>query len=399
VSRVRSALPWIGLSLPVRAGLLALGAVELALLLAIPAPANPDKPGVRGGIETAAAQLRGEGPPVDLVQDYVGARSLVLGGDPYEVLTQAYRSVGLEWPAEHRSTHPPTAFVLVLPVAWLPWKGASAVWAALMLVAIGCAWWALGARWELAAALAPATLLWPPAAWSLGQLTPLWLLGVALGWRWRAAPTRAGAAVAVAALTKLLPAVMLVPDLLRRRLSALAGFAATAGIALLVLVALRAEAVHRYFTVARSVGQDQAGRHENAALLPSLGHNLGAGGVAVAGLLVCAVILLAARESLSPAGDREWAWWAWSWVAVALLPIAWIYSLLPLLPAIVFSLRRGGLVSYALVAVPAVVPLFIDPFGLPGAIRLALATACVGLALLAVVRPAAAALTRLHEAL
>jgi Glycosyltransferase family 87 len=384
VNRVRLALPWIGPLPTVRGGLLVLGAVELALLLAIPAPANPDKPGVVGGIETAAAQLRGEGPPVDLVQDYVGARSLVLGGDPYEVLTRAYRSVGLDWQAEHRSTHPPTAFVLVLPVAWLPWKVASAIWAALMVVSIGCAWWALGARWELAAALAPATLLWPPAAWSLGQLTPLWLLGVTLAWRWRDAPRRAGAAVAVAALTKLLPAVMLVPDLLRRRLSALAAFAATVGGALLVLVALRPEAVQRYVTVARSVGQDQAARGENAALLWSFGHTFGAGGVVVAVLVVGAVILRAIRESASPTGDREWSWWAWSWVAVALLPIAWIYSLLPLLPAIVFSLRRGGVASYALVAVPAVVPLLIDPFGLPGAIRLALATACVGLALLAV---------------
>src|SRR5438067_3229631 len=116
-----------------RGVLAGVAALELGLLLALPAPANPDKPGILGGIRTAAAQLRGEGPPVDLVQDYVGARRFVERRDPYPVLTDAYASVGLQWRAEHRSTHPPTAFLFVLPVAWLPWKAAAAVWAALML--------------------------------------------------------------------------------------------------------------------------------------------------------------------------------------------------------------------------------------------------------------------------
>src|SRR5947209_6671708 len=112
---------------------LVLAAVELGLLLAIAAPANSDRPGRAGGIRTAAAQLRGDGPPVDLVQDYVGARDVASGHEAYPVLTRAYASVGLMWPAGHRSTHPPTAFLLVLPVAWLPWKAAAAVWMVLML--------------------------------------------------------------------------------------------------------------------------------------------------------------------------------------------------------------------------------------------------------------------------
>ena len=120
--------------------------VELGILLTIAAPGNPDKPGRAGGIRTAAAQLRGSGPPVDLVQDYVGARDLARGRDAYPVLTRAFASVGLAWPAGHRSTHPPTAFLLVLGVAWLPWKAAAAVWMVLMLAALAGAYWALGAR-------------------------------------------------------------------------------------------------------------------------------------------------------------------------------------------------------------------------------------------------------------
>jgi Glycosyltransferase family 87 len=366
-----------------RTTLLLLAAGELAVLLLLPAPANPDKPGVSGGIRTAAAQLRGAGPPIDLVQDYVGARALVGGGDAYPVLTRAYARVGLDWPAEHRSTHPPTAFVLVLPVAWLPWKAAAAVWAALMLAAIGATWWALGARWEVAAALATATLLWPPAAWSLGQLTPVWLLSIALAWRWRERAARAGAAVAVAALTKLLPTLCLAPFIFVRRFRAVGGFAAVTMYVLLLLVALRASAVDRYVSVARRVGRDQAARGENSALLWAFGHNYGVAGAILAALLVAAVLVTSVLRLDALDSIDAWSWLAWSWAAVALLPIAWIYSLLPLLPGLLYSLRRGGLVSRAFAAVAISVPFLVDPFGLPGGIRLAFATACAGLSLLA----------------
>lgn len=378
----RMALPF-GRCLPAPRVLIAVAAVEVAVLLFVPAPANPDKPGVLGGIRTAAAQLRGEGPPVDLVQDYVGARRLVRGGDPYPLLTQAFASVGIDWPANHRSTHPPSAFVLVLPVAWLPWKAAAAVWAALMLAAIAGTWWALGASPQLAAALAPITLAWPPAAWSLGQLTPLWLLGLALAWRLRERPAGAGAAIALASLTKLLPALSLVPLLAVGRWRALRGFAAVWATAVGVCLLLQPSALERYAHVGRSVAREQAARGENSALLWAAWHDFGAAGVAVALVLVAALIAVSLRRlTANPRLDR-WSWDAWTWAGVALLPIAWIYSLLPLLPALVRSLRRGGLAARPLALATLTIPFFVDPFGLPSGIRLALATACLGLSLLA----------------
>jgi hypothetical protein len=366
----------------VRKALLVIAAVELALLLTVSAPANPDKPGVDGGFRTAAALLRGEGPPVDFVQDYEGARALTRGGDSYEVLTRAYAQVGLTWPAEHRSTHPPTAFVLALPVAWLPWRAASAVWAALMLGAIGAAWWALGASPGLAAALAPLTLLWPPAAWSLGQLTPLWLLGITLAWRLRAGAAGAGAAVAVASLTKLLPALSLVPLLLTGRRRALRGFAAVWAAALATLLVLSPGVLERYFDLARGVAREQAARGENASLLWAAEHDFGAVGVAAALALIGAAVVLSIRRLRALRDLDRWSWDVWSWLGVALLPIAWIYSLLPLLPALVRVLSRGAFAARPLALVTLAIPFFIDPFGLPGGIRLALGTACLGLALL-----------------
>jgi Glycosyltransferase family 87 len=368
----------------VRGALLAVAALELGLVLALPAPANQDKPGILGGLRTAAAQLRGEGPPVDLVQDYVGGRRLVRRHDAYPVLTEAFASVGLRWPAEHRSTHPPTAFLLVLPVAWLPWKAAAAVWAALMLLAIGGAWWALGARAELAAVLAPLTLVWPPAAWSLGQLTPLWLFGLALAWRERRRAAGAGAAIGLASLTKLVPAVSLVPFLALGRAAVLRTFAALWVVAGIVLAAISPGAIGRYVSVGRSVGDDQAARGENSALLWAFEHHLGAVGLAAGVLLVVLVLGVSLVRLRAVRQLDEWTWCAWCWGGVALLPIAWIYSLLPLAPVLWLCLRRGGVAARALALFALVVPFTIDPFGLPGAIWLAAATASAGLSLLAI---------------
>jgi hypothetical protein len=362
---------------------LVVAVVELGILLVIPAPGNPDKPGKAGGIRTAAAQLRGGGPPIDLVQDYVGARDVARGRRAYPVLTRAYASVGLEWPAPHRSTHPPTAFLLVLPVAWLSWKAAAALWMVLMLAALAGAYWALGAPPGPAVALAPLTILWPPGGWSMGQLTPLWLLGLALAWRLRDQPARAGAAVALASLTKLLPALSLLPFLLLRRWSVLRGFAIVWAVAVFALLLLDAGAIGRYVTIARSDSREQAARHENASLLWAADHNYGAVGVAVAVVLVGAVVVRALRRVRRRGEIDRLSWDGVGWVGVALLPIAWIYSLLPLLPALARLVRRGGLVAAALALVTFVIPFLVDPFGLPGAIRLAFATAALGVSLLA----------------
>jgi hypothetical protein len=378
--------------------LFAVAAVEVMLLLLLPAPRNPEYPGITGGIRTAAALLRGEGPPVDLAQDYIGARRLVRGDDTYPRLTAAFAELGLRWPVNHRSTHPPTAFLLVLPVAWLPWDAASAVWAALMLCAIAVSYWLFGASPGLAAALGPLTLLWPSAAWSLGQLTPLWLLGLAVGWGLRQRPAGAGAGVAFAALTKFLPAVSLVPLLLvldRRRV--LLGFAAVWAAALGLLLVLGAGAIGRFLELEAGVAHGQAARGENAGLLWAAGHAHGAVGVAAALALLAAVVVFSIRRLRALGRLDRWTWDAWSWIGVALLPIAWIYSLLPLLPTCVRIARRGWIPVRPLALVPVVLPFLIDPFGVPGGIHLAVATACLGLALLvdaAVPEPTPAPATR-----
>jgi hypothetical protein len=369
----------------VRAAVVGVAALELLALVTIHAPGDPQKPGVAGGIRTAAAQLRGDGPPVDFAQDYVGARAFVHDDDPYPVLTPAYARVGLEWPVPHRSTHPPTAFALALPLARIPWRTAAAVWGFAMLASLGLSWWALGVRPEWAAALAPLTLLWPPAAWSVGQLTAVWLLGLALAWRVRDRPAWAGAAIALASLTKLLPALSLVPFLICRRWAVLRGFALVWAAAVAAIVLVEPGAMRRYLAVVRDVGREQAARGENSGLLWAAGHTAGAIGVVAVTALVLAVGCTAAFRVARLRNVERWSWDGWTWLGVALLPIAWIYSLLPLLPGLLRTAARGGLLARGLAAVAFAIPFTIDPFGLPAGARLGAATACAGLALLALV--------------
>jgi Glycosyltransferase family 87 len=331
--------------------LLALAFVATLCLVAfVPAPADEDR-STFDGLQLAFAQLRGAGIPTDFAADVVGARALLDDGSAYPVLGPAFSELGIEWNVENPNTHPPTAFVLALPVAWLSWPLAQAIWAWMMVGAFAVTGWALGARPLLALALAPAWLLWPPAAWSLGQTTPLWLAGAAVAFRFRHRPDLAGAAIAVATLPKLLPVLLLVPFLQRRQWRVLVGFATVLGAAIAIVLVLNASAIREYLTVGRAASLEVANDAYNGALL-------------VAVLPYQRWLLLAAGMAILVAAIVARARWAaWEWLAVALLPIAWIYSLLPLaLPlwrAIISRHTVATVAAGAAIGMPLVGP----PFG------------------------------------
>jgi hypothetical protein len=216
----------------------------------------------------------------------------------------------------------------------------------------------------------------------MGQLTPIWLLGLALAWRLRNRPAPAGAAIALASLTKLLPALCLLPFLLMRRWSVVRGFALVWAVALAALLVFEPHVINRYLTILRTASREQAGRGENSAMLWAAAHNYGAAGVVVGAVLVAAVLVQTLRRVQRYDKLERLSWDGVGWAAVALLPIAWIYSLLPLLPTITRLVRRGGLIAASLSLVTFAIPFVVDPFGLPGGIRLAIATGALGGALL-----------------
>jgi hypothetical protein len=310
-----------------------------AFVAFMPSPVSLDAPDRVDPLRQAAAMLRGDGLRSDFAADFVGARALRTDRSAYPVLGPEFAALGLNWPIQARNTHPPTAFLLSLPVSGMSWPAASATWAWLVLGMFAVTTWALGARWPVALAIAPLWLLWPPAAWSVGQMTAVWLAGVALAYRFRDRPWIAGIALGVAAWPKLLPALLLAPFVLRREWRAVAGFAATAAVGLLALAALNPSVFQDYLTLGRAESQAVIEIPGNGALLPSwLGTETLV--LVLAGLAVVAVLTLWARSRWSP----------WEWGAVALLPIAWTYSLLPLAPILWASVRSRGPA-----AIPAVI--------------------------------------------
>ena len=363
---------------------LALLAAAVALLAVLVIPNTDDPYSRSAGIRVAAAQLRGEAGRADIAQDYVGARAVAAGSDPYPILGPAFRQVGLEWDAaRHRSPHPPSTVLLVLPLSWLDYPTFVAVWSWLMIAAIAVSLWALGLRAEWAPLAAVGLLLWQPAAWSVGQLTAIWLLGVSLAWRWRHQTEWAGTGVALAALTKFFGAVLLLPFLVRSQWRVLVGFSAVTIAVSGVLIAQELVAaegnglISRYLDVGREAAREQVGRNDNAALLHVASDRFRWPGVLVMLMLIAAVLFTALRRREL---DRH-TFGACSWASVSLLPIAWVYSVLPMIPALI-AVWRGRLlarlIAVGFVAVYALVP----PFGDAPVFPTALATAALGLALI-----------------
>ena len=280
----------------VEIGIAGLGAVVLFLILCWPAP-TPFVPYLHP-LASAAATLKGAGPASDLAQDIVGFRALIRHDDPYPVLGPAVETLGLDWPVEHVSTHPPTAFVLVAPIAMFPWPLAAMLWAWLMLGCLATAFRLYGLPWLAALGLAPIVLLWPPVSTSLGQFTIIWLLGVGYAYHHgRDHCFLSGLGVGLAALPKFLPALMIVLFLSKPRRRAVAGLASVALASLAVVQGLFPGALERYAQANRLNALAMIARADNASLPGAAQRVAGGWGViAVVGFL--ALILWANRGAV-----------------------------------------------------------------------------------------------------
>jgi Glycosyltransferase family 87 len=152
----------------------------------------------------------------DLVQDYLSARALLSGEDPYQPLPPLRERAGLtagpqfEMKAEY-NPHPPVAVFLAAPVAGLPFDRAYQVHRVLQIILLAGSWvWACqlaGIRNSVVIVAGAAALgLWPPVWGGLdwGQPTGmLALLSVAL---WHLAdgrqPALAGGVLVISCLVR-----------------------------------------------------------------------------------------------------------------------------------------------------------------------------------------------------
>ena len=283
-------------------------------------------------LRNASAAIKGEFEKSDIAQDIVGFRAMMSSDAMYQNLGVSLKTLGIDWPIEHKSTHPPTAYILVAPVALFSWPVASSAWALLMIVLYVVSMYALGANPIRAIGLGFLLLLWPPAALSLGQLTPIWFLGLALASRTKKDSVfRGGLFIGLASLSKFLPAVMLVPFILKRRWLAFVGFAFVWVVVLSIVLMLTPSALTQYLVA--NISNDNSVntilRYDNGAFLAVLYRLMGTPGM-VLGILMLLILAVWNWQKL----DEEGCWQYFSFLAVALLPIAWIYSLLPLVTRI-----------------------------------------------------------------
>jgi hypothetical protein len=200
---------------------------------------------------------------------------------------------------------------------------------------VGLGLWVLGVRdWRCYGALlaSPAML----DAVRLGTLTPVLVLLLALGWRWRDQAARCGLAVAAAIVAKVFLAPLLLWLLVTRRFRAAAiAVAATAGLLLAGWLAVGLAGLRDYPVLLSTLSDVEAARSYSISALAT------AVGVSIPGLALTAAVGVVGVPALvllhRRAGDSAVLAGA---VGLSLLatPILWLHYLL--LAAVVVAVRR-----------------------------------------------------------
>jgi Glycosyltransferase family 87 len=364
-------------------GVAVFGAIVLLLVLLWPESGNflP----YTNTLESTTLVLKGKGPVSDLAQDIIGFRAMVRQENAYPILGPAVQELGFDWDIKHASTHPPTAFLFVAPIAFLPWNLAAMVWAWLMLGLLALVFRIYGMPWLVALGLTPIALLWPPIATSLGQLTIIWLLGFAIGYRYmRHDYFLSGVGIGLAALTKIIPGLMIILFLSKKRWSAILGIVLV-GIASLVIVALLSlNSISQYVQVNRLNSVAMILRDDNSSLLGTGYRSGGWWGVTLV-LIFIALVFWTNKKYVSGKTDHfppTELWMLLNYFAVVLLPVSWIYSLAPLLPVIVFLLSKRKMSTMFVGSCCIIIPFIVPAWGPYSAFPLVLVNVLTGVGLI-----------------
>jgi glycosyl transferase family 87 len=240
--------------------------------------------------------------------------------------------------------YPPPFALLVLPFALLAPSIATWLWTAAIVAAFFVGVALMPVRgWVRWATILLAGLSWPFAyAVKLGQVGPILFLLFAIGWRWMDRPRVLGTSIAVGALIKIQPGLLLLWAAASRRLEAVA-VAVAVGLIAVVVATLPTGGTGTwldYLTMLRNVTEPITTPHNFTA--GAIAYQLGAGTSAAAviqltvSLLVISAVVISARIA-EPAASYLIAVIA----SQLLSPVLWDhYALLLLLPA-AWLLDRG----------------------------------------------------------
>jgi hypothetical protein len=310
-------------------------------------------------IKYGSATLKGQTPFSDFAAMIVGFRALYHQTDPYPKLGLAFKEeLGIDWNVIHGSNHPPTSYLLAAPVALFSWPVASALWAWLMVCLIVFSYRLYGLTWKMSLGLMPITLLWTPASASLGQVTIVWMFGLALGYYLRKDKLFwSGASVALASLSKYMPALVMIIFLVKRKWRAVWGFASAWIFSLALVSIMNPASVPRYIAENRTTTFFLMWRTDNSAPLIASYEYAGWLGVTLLSLFFASIVFVNRRyfyEWKTHPSTRLWM--LASYLAVACIPIFWIYSLMPLLPIIAYQFCERRIATIPLILYSILIP-------------------------------------------
>jgi hypothetical protein len=314
------------------------------LLLVIIAPVNKDTWTYPNIVLSVPNKLKGNAPITEIAQDIYGFRALIFKLDPYESLHDAIPLMGANWQDDSPTTHPPTAFLFTAPIAFLPLKSAFAIWAWLMIAAVIFSLRAYHFSWQSTIILGILSVLWPPVITSLGNNPCIWMFALAIAYHQRNRNSfLAGIWIGVASFTKLLPAIMLIPFLIKKKWSTLAGFILSWVISLSLIFVLLPSSIVRYYEVNKIISPLWIGWIGNGSPLVFLLRYFGLSGFGIGLYILLIMVFLNWRTWINRNYEiTSEAWHLFSFVAVILLPIAWTYSIAPLFPSLLILAKDNS---------------------------------------------------------
>ena len=295
-----------------------------------------------GGLSAATSQLLGRAPETDFLLDYASAYALTHNDNAYDMGATLSERAGHAWAVSTANPHPPTLVTLVLPFTIFSYPNAIAAWALAMVFAVVATLWLAGIRALYAIPLGLAVSLAFPGAYGIGNPVPLIGLGIALAYRTRHNPWLAGVGLMLATAPKLAGALIFLPFLAARRVRTVAVGGLATGIVALIPMLWDRNVWSRYLDTGVEAGRLNAARGDNASLL-NLADKWNIPKVAALVVIGAAALVMfrTTRDLLRPT----------IWFTVASLPIAWLYSLMTLMPLWVWSRHKPASRSLAIAAI------------------------------------------------
>lgn len=309
-----------------------------------------------GSFNAFLQETSGKWVTTDIQIDLGSAVALVHGQDPYTPSFALFEQFNMPaWDVRLANPHPPTTVALLLPFTLVSYQNALTAWTVLMVFAVVATIQLMGVRLPYAAPLGLAICIVFPATYGIGNVVPLIGLGIAMAYRFRDSPLIAAVGLTLAAAPKASGLLLLLPFVLSLRFRPVLWTAGFMLVLAAIPLAFYPATWSRYLDVGVESIALNAARDDNAAVL-NLATKIGIPSVLAIGLLV-----LAAAGAAWVIKD---SFWPTVWLIVALLPIAWTYSLITLIPLFFAALRRPNPWAVGSVAVGTALAVGSPPLGM-----------------------------------